>query len=231
MMPKFTKFKLREYLDESGELDAFIELENKLTNGLARGAMLSGSQCHLVLMAFAWGQGVETSLAKLFDDRGKVHNGEKLLIVSHKDLKMQKNRCLHRHKATGTRCILDLGHDGRHHYRCAGKDCPGFPWPASEMQHPPSCARVDDSSLDAGRDALSACSCGSPRVEISFPFNLPADAGIDPTGNYQHAYCQTCGRKGPEKQSIQGAILAWNIIMMNEASTTSQKDREEKGSV
>jgi hypothetical protein len=231
-----TKIKFREYLEDSEELEKFIELENKLSGGLGRGAMLSAAQCHLVLMEFAWAQGNEQALEDFLTRRGKPRNSEKLPSLLDKRSEIDKTRCLFRHNATGARCILEQGHEGRHHYRCAGVSCPGYPWPASEMPHPPSCVRENGSPYDASRDQLSACSCGSPNVEISFPFNLPADAGLDPTVSYgtydfQHAHCLNCGRKGPEKQSISDAIQAWNRIMMNEASIPSQKDREEKGKV
>lgn len=35
----------------------------------------------------------------------------------------------------------DRHHDGPPYY-CAGASCPGFPYRASELAHPPSCART-----------------------------------------------------------------------------------------
>ena len=228
------KWTLRETLEEMEMLDAFDILETKLKSGMSKGAMLSAKQCHLVLMAVSHGRGIESALALAHEDYQNLLKGKKIdksTKTVDESREIDKNRCLHRHNATGTRCILEHGHDGRHHYRCAGLACPGYPWVASEMQHPPSCI-LGDSPYNASRDELSACSCGSSNVEVSYPFNLPADAGIDPTGDFQHAQCLNCGKKGPAKQSIYEAIRAWNRIMMDVVKVQPlSTDREEKGKV
>lgn len=36
-------------------------------------------------------------------------------------------------------CFKEKGHKGEHRYKCAGKYCPGLPWPASEIGHPTNC--------------------------------------------------------------------------------------------
>lgn len=47
-------------------------------------------------------------------------------------------RCAYR-VGLGPRCCREDGHDGPHHFKCAGSLCPGLPWPASVLQHPIQC--------------------------------------------------------------------------------------------
>lgn len=209
----------REFLIETEMLENFTDLVNKLRSGMGRGAMLSTKQCHLVLMAFSHQQGTEKAFQELTGPEippkeQKTKQNASVGLIN------EENRCSHRHPPTGTRCVREKGHDHRHHYRCAGIGCPGYPWVASEMQHPPSCI-VGDNPNNASRDEISSCSCGSKDVKIRYPYNHP-------TGDIQYVNCLNCDRKGPAKQSIGEAIRAWNRIMMNEASL---KEKEEKTEV
>lgn len=47
------------------------------------------------------------------------------------------NRC--KHFSGNVRCCDADGHNGPHLYKCAGNNCPGLSWKASDLPHPVSC--------------------------------------------------------------------------------------------
>lgn len=51
-------------------------------------------------------------------------------------------------------------------YKCAGPSCPGLPYKASEMAHPPSCAELAAVDADAGEAARAALALSDRAKEI-----------------------------------------------------------------
>ena len=96
---------------------------------------------------------------------------------------------------------------GAKHY-CCSPDCPGLPYKASELAHPPDCGQQQ---ADYRRRGLEALSC--PFCEQTGAVARPIQSGLRWLCGVE---CPHCGAVGPVKFSFErdearaAAIAAWN---------------------